>query len=521
MIGQLRKLYPLIYSILPALNIAAYNAGWFKVDDLLVVLVATLGLFAVLYVLITLALWRHFEAELPSFVTLIIIGYFYSYRPVYSKFSQLVEAHLLVHGFLLCVVIATIATAIVWLLGQRVFLHRLTTFLALTGTIVLAWMGSLIITHELRGRRAVRSSQLAADLVKPIRPEPSEVGDLQKPKRDIYLIILDEHANSASLRQRFGFDNRAFDESLRSIGFTIPRVVRSNYSHTSLSLPSLLNFVHLTPLSVEVGSASSDPTVADHLIQINRATRFLQEHGYEIIFAPSQWWPATRHLRAAQRELDVWHGVRLSRELTRSELRRRLVRMTPLALTNLGGAQEYADYVRRTFASLSIVAGDQGPKFVVAHILSPHKPYVFDRKCRTLPNIPEHEWEPQRSAEIQSYLEQVQCVDRMVLDLVRAVIQKSAVAPIILLQGDHGTTPMGEHRLEFGQDRFEAFGAYYLPAGGDRMFTDSVTLVNVFAKVFNHYFGTSIPLQPDALYLSSSKTPYALRILEPQAIIRP
>ena len=31
------------------------------------------------------------------------------------------------------------------------------------------------------------------------------------PRRDVYLIILDEYANSSVLRERFGFDNRQFE----------------------------------------------------------------------------------------------------------------------------------------------------------------------------------------------------------------------------------------------------------------------------------------------------------------------
>ena len=70
------------------------------------------------------------------------------------------------------------------------------------------------------------------------------------------------------------------------------------------------------------------------------------------------------------------------------------------------------------------------------------------------------------------------------------------------------------------RERFGAFGAYYLPDGGGRLFSDSVTLVNVFQKVLSHYFGADIPPAPDDLYMSLERTPYDFAKLDP-ASMRP
>ena len=70
------------------------------------------------------------------------------------------------------------------------------------------------------------------------------------------------------------------------------------------------------------------------------------------------------------------------------------------------------------------------------------------------------------------------------------------------------------------RERFGAFGAYYVPGGGSRLFTDSVTVVNVMAKVLDYYFNAGIPLAPDNLYMSLERSPYLFARVDPASLIR-
>jgi hypothetical protein len=99
---------------------------------------------------------------------------------------------------------------------------------------------------------------------------------------------------------------------------------------------------------------------------------------------------------------------------------------------------------------------------------------------------------------------------------VTSLLRRSTQAPIILLVGDHGTNSLQYSDAKSAeavspaqaQERFGAFGAFHLPAGGGRLVADSVTLVNVIPKVLNYYFDAGIPLAPDNLYVSLEETPY-------------
>jgi hypothetical protein len=65
--------------------------------------------------------------------------------------------------------------------------------------------------------------------------------------------------------------------------------------------------------------------------------------------------------------------------------------------------------------------------------------------------------------------------------------------------------------LAAAKERVGAFGAYYLPDPGSEVFGDSVTIVNVMANVLRFYLGAALPREPDDMYLSVDRAPYAFK----------
>ena len=399
-----------------------------------------------------------------------------------------------------------------WLLRRPKLLDRVATFLTLVGALLVGRSALSIGVTELRSARVIRESTVVQRLARPIRVRP---GAAALPKRDIYLIILDEYANAEITRTGYGFDNHVFLDSLKQLGFVVP-VVHSNYLHTLVSLPSLLNATQLADLSRDVGGRSSNPRLPNYLLEHNRAVGFLKSQGYTFAFFPSLWWPATRHNRTADREFDGGDGFDPVRELNRTELRRDLRIASMLDLLHRENRWQIADADQtvRTLAALTEVPRIPGPVFAFAHVLSPHQPFTFESDCRPLART-----RAAGSAPGSRYIGQIGCTNRMVLKLVTSLLRESDVPPVILLQGDHGaSTPAfdtaataAEIPLAAARDRFGAFGAYYLPDHGSAAFGDSVTVVNVLGNVLRHYLGADLPREPDDLYLSPYGTPYAFK----------
>jgi hypothetical protein len=162
------------------------------------------------------------------------------------------------------------------------------------------------------------------------------------------------------------------------------------------------------------------------------------------------------------------------------------------------------------------------PTFAFTHLVSPHWPYVFKSDCRVAAPTPLRG----RAERQRAYTAQLQCLNRLVLRTVTEILQQSSPEPIIVIQGDHGTNLLRYSSAPSAQavtpaqlrERFGAFGAYFMPAGGSRLFVDTVTIVNVFQKVLSHYFGAQVRPAADELYVSLERTPYRLRSVDPATL---
>jgi sulfatase-like protein len=516
---RLQLWYPFLFSVLPLLNILTRNPGGSRLADIGVVTGTLLLGCALLYLLVGLALGGRWSNPIipPIVLAAIVWG---NAKSTLGGWAWRLGGGAATFGLILVLLAITIL-GLWWLARRPRHLDRANTFFALTGSLMVAWLGFRFVLDELHARSTVRHSVLARQLAQPVRSKTPLRATASGPQRDIYLIVLDEYANAGVLQDRFRFDNRVFEDSLKRLGFTIPALVRSNYVHTLLSLPSLLNFSHLTSLTAEVGIRSADATLPNYLLENNRTVAFLKSRGYQFLFFPSWWWPSTNHSPNADWEFEAWNGFDLGREATRSDLRRSFIRSTALGLLMADDSWD-AEHLKRTLAGLEQVPERSQPTFTFAHILSPHWPYVLGANCEVVSG----RRTVQPSSKDQRYIDQLQCLNRMLLRVVSTLLERSSVPPIILLQGDHGTNSLRYSKAKTAQavspaqaqERFGAFGAYYLPEGGDRGFTDTVTIVNVLQKVLTHYLDAEIPPAPDELYVSLERTPYDLVPVNPMKL---
>lgn len=523
MMQRLKYLYPFLFVILPILHVVTRNPGGSTLADAGALMLAMLVGCAVLYGVAALA-WRG-RAGKPAvpLVVLAAIVWFYAYEGLrwLYHFSRGSSFRVAASGASVAALALGTVFGVWWLTRRPRLLDRVNTFFAMTGLLLVVFSGLRVVADQRRARSQLRASALVGELARPVGLKAAAPPE-GKPLRDIYVVILDEYAHSSVLRERFGFDNRVFEDSLRKLGFTVPGLVRSNYVHTLLSLPSFLNFSHMSRVGAELGSHETDPTLPNYLMEHNRTAEFLKSRGYRFVFFPSQWWISTKHNRRADTVVEVWKGFDLAREASRTDMRRAFIGSSPLVRFAKGDGND-ADHVMRTLTGLGQLPALRGPTFALAHILNPHYPYVFDAGCRPYRARPSRSWGRGRQAD---YLAQVQCLNRLLLGTITQLLQRSSPAPIILLVGDHGTNSLGYSNAKSAEavspaqarERFGAFGAFYLPGAARRIFADTVTLVNAIPQVLNYYFDALIPLAPDSLYMSLEQTPYLFAPVEPASL---
>jgi hypothetical protein len=145
----------------------------------------------------------------------------------------------------------------------------------------------------------------------------------------------------------------------------------------------------------------------------------------------------------------------------------------------------------------------KGPKFVFAHMLVPHRPFVFGPEGEVIdaenaPGLGAPVNDNQSMNDyIHGYRDQVTYVNTRILALVERLISDSETPPVIILQGDHG---IEKARTE--EERMLIFNAYFIPDESYDSLYQEITPVNTFRVVFNELFGAQYPLLVDVSYYS-------------------
>jgi len=349
------------------------------------------------------------------------------------------------------------------------------------------------------------------------RPELASAAAAAAAAPDIYLIVLDMYTGSRSLKENYGFDNRPFISGLEDRGFFIADRSRSNYAATFLSLSSLLNWSYVDQMLAAFPDDSRDRRELYRSIQDSRTTRFLRDAGYEYYFFTTPY-PATTTSASA----DVVIGSPSSGVQQNLFLPAwiRTVPLMPFLRWSCGRSgclytPESAEAISWKFQRVGDLAGLSGPKFVFAHFLVPHVPFIFDADCSSRSAL-----DPQRIDTLSvdlvrdAYIGQLACVNRKVTELVDVLLSTSERPPIILIQSDHGyglfsrPPPIREISPRQIEERFDILAAYHLPGAGDGVVYDSISPVNVFPRVLGHYFDLDLPRHPDRSFYSSWEHPY-------------
>jgi hypothetical protein len=324
---------------------------------------------------------------------------------------------------------------------------------------------------------------------------------------DIYLVVLDGYAREDVLRQHYKHDNSAFLDGLRSRGFQVSGASTANYNWTFLSLASILNMDYLQPL---LGDRIS-PSVRDRApvydaVRNNAVARFLKERGYRIVHFQTTW-GATLRNPYADEQIACHQGV------FTNEFYRVLAEASWLKALQPRMSADIARCHLSNLESLANMGRQPGPKFVFAHFLPPHHPYLFDRKGNILRDANlSNQFEFQRRLweEKAPYVDQLVYMNQRITDAVDRILAASPRPPIIVIQSDHGPNFDSDiTRDEHIRVRLANLAAYLLPQAPEHVMPVDASAVNAFRSIFNHYFNAPLDRLPSHHYFSEYNSPYA------------
>jgi hypothetical protein len=314
--------------------------------------------------------------------------------------------------------------------------------------------------------------------------------------RDIYLIVLDAYSRSDWLYEWSGYDNSGFLNELEEMGFYVVPCSRSNYSYTIQAMTSELNMDYLDHLSVSMNNID-----LSHKLKHSRVRTTLSQMGYEFVFFETGY--PQIEMMDVDRFIEVDENVNPIDDFVILFMTTTILRI-PVDIHE-ARINEYWDpalerHARRVWSAFEYLQKPMArgkPVFVYAHIISPHNPACFNAN-----GLINFLWEDDPEATKSTY----RYINDEVVATISAILDYSEEEPIIILQSDHGNGDYEYANLNLS--------AYYLPDGGDEWLYPTITPVNTFRVIFNHYFGYELPLLEDLSFYSKKLDRYNFQLIE-------
>lgn len=288
---------------------------------------------------------------------------------------------------------------------------------------------------------------------------------------DIYYILTDARTSSESLKAYWGYDDSDFVKFLTDNGFRIIKNARANSTATPICLATYLNMNYPT-LETRNPYGVAEMAYYSWTIQHAEAPARLKASGYDVtalsVFAACEQPRFYYYQKVSASSLaDVlWEASAIGNLCD-----------YPIRLSVGNSNLKILSMLREMAAERS-----GRPKFVYAHLMMPHPPYLFDQNGhRIVRGMSPGDDRP------EPYLGQLIYENTLLTNAISAILKSSETPPIIVLQGDHGYRNLpNRHKHE---EAVTILNALYLPGSKDDWLYPGITPVNTFRLIFNHYFG--------------------------------
>lgn len=327
---------------------------------------------------------------------------------------------------------------------------------------------------------------------------------------DIYYIIPDSYARADVLKEVYGYDNFRFIDFLKSKRFYVTEKSNSNYAHTFLSLASSLNLDYINHLTSEIEKDSQNISKPLSMLSDNMLAKYLKNKGYVFVNFSSDG-GITGKIEAANYNMQDNSLLKFgSFNLKANEFFIEYLKTTavyPLYRFKLIEFQR--SQVLYVFDNLYKIDHIDKPRFILAHIIIPHPPYIFNKDG----GLPEKVGEVNQDIAIEKklYTEQLEYTNIKLQESVDKILFKDKNT-LIIIQADHGPSiTLGnsfeknlipEENIDGVMERMAIFNAYYFPDKDYSMLYENISPVNTFRIILNKYFGEDLELLENKVYIS-------------------
>jgi hypothetical protein len=501
-------IHPFLLGVYPLVALISINADQIQANEIWRsfgwVLSATLLLILLVYLLV-----RNWGRA--GLVCTLMLVLFFSWGHIFRLIEAKYIAGVLVgRADFLLAAWSTIWILVTWWIIRKMTangVENATKLLNIVSVIALVFPVIQIVNFTLQTARV--SEGIAEEIFEPIALPATKPEDLP----DIYYIVVDGYGRADVLQELYEYDNSEFIDFLGESGFYVAGKSHSNYGQTTLSLSSTLNLTYIDELAEELKAGSTSRAPLAKVIRRSRLREVLSQSGYQIV-ALASGYNVTEFVDAD------WY-LKEGNALNNFET---------MWLTNSAAAVVidiihpiwYRNRVLTNLDTLAHMPDTGSPRFVFAHILLPHPPFVFSAEGESIPPRSFREGN-YYDGTIEEYIEGYRCqltfLNMKLTSAISGIIEESEPKPIIILQGDHGPGAylnwdvMEENCF---RERMSILNAYYLPEAPEDQLYDSISPVNSFRLVLDTYFQTELGLLDDRSYFSLWNSLYQLEDITDQ-----
>jgi hypothetical protein len=517
---QQTPFYPLLLGLYPVLFLWAANfvqITWVGVERSLIIAVC---ITVIVFLACILLLRNLIKAAALAGLMLVL---FYSFGQLFPFIDQFQVFGFIIgrYRYILILWGVMFAVGAFFILKTSSDLRNMTLTLNLVGCLLITYtlgqLGYLTITHPSQNPQKTAGgskTQVA-----------STTQSVQQNTPDVYYIVLDGYDREDLLKDDFDLDNSKFISSLEALGFVVPDCTTSNYNNTVTSIGTTLNMNYLDALGYSYSElAQVDPMVRLASLPIkNLVMQKFMDMGYKIITLKSVW-PFINYpnsdivydFQADSGALAKLEAYKFQYMFMMTTMLRTVILVTqaePDKFNNL--PQPILDFINPLYNKysglyvqtyrqnvyqldkLESVAQVPGNKFLYAHLMATHTPFVFTasgnyRIDRNI-NFSSDDSSLKKGSDKQGYINSISYVNGRILTIVKKILAESKTPPIIILQGDHASNISGRR----DNRQFKILNAYYLPQNGNEKIYPNITPVNTFRLIFSYYFNQDYPLLPD------------------------
>jgi hypothetical protein len=473
----------LLFASYPILSLLANNIT--QVDHVVVYRSLVLSL-VISLLLLMLAKWLLRDWQKAGLLVTAVNILFFSYGHVYSFLQQMEIAGVAIgrHRVLAVLWVGLLVLLLVWIVKGREF-QVLTSSLNSVVALLLVFPLYTLVSFGFSGLNINQTKLSEVPALANLKSSPDSP--------DVYFFILDQYARSDVLAEYFKYDNSDFINGLNELGFYVASCSQSNYPYTTASLAATLNVDYISNLGEDFNPTNKSYRPMQQAIKNSRVETAFRNLGYQIIafetgYHFTEWEDADIFYQLSSNRINNFEAL-----LLRSSATLLAIDLGLFDLSHLTDDERKRERILFVLDRLEEIPSLPGKKFVFVHLVVPHPPFVFGPSGEFQvihPFYENGEAGYRREDFRRGYRNQAIFISSKLLGTINKIITNSAQTPVIIIQGDHGPITIPDEK------RMNILNAYLFP-GSNPDFYPTITPVNNFRLVFNHYFNGSFPLIPD------------------------